>query len=96
VALNHIETIECLENTTATIVEKIAVCGFYASLYAHTERENFTLAGDSETATETLRKKLDSSLPKLYAAVLVYSVKAREYFTANSKLIPDSIKSDSC
>lgn len=80
----------------ATIVEKIAVCGFYASLYAHTERGSCTLSGDSVVTTESLRKKLDSSLPKLYAAVLVFSVKTREYFTANRKLTLDRIESDLC
>lgn len=80
----------------ATIVEKIAVCGFYASLYAHTERGSVTLPGDSVITAESIRKKLDSALPKLYAAILVFSVKTKEYFTANRKLTPDYIESDSC
>ena len=95
-ALNRIETIEYLETTTATMVEKIAVCGFYASLYVHVEREDFMQSRASGATAESLCKKLDSALPKLYAAVLVYSVKAKEYFIANSKLMPICIELNSC
>lgn len=43
--------------------------------------------GLHESTSKELRKKLDSALPDLYAAVLVYSAKAEQYFKANSMYI---------
>jgi len=67
---------------TGTLTEKIAICEFYASVYTDTQSE---LCADSTLTTDCLRWKLEGALPELYAAVLVYSVKAQQYFTAHSK-----------
>ena len=72
VALNRIEITESLEVATATIVEKLAACEFYASVYVEML--------SNPTIADNLRKSLESAFPEFYASVLVFSVKARLYF----------------
>jgi len=85
VALNSMETKEYLETVTGTLTEKVAICEFYASVYTEYTDTQSELCADSALTADSLRWKLEGALPELYAAVLVYSVKARQYFTAHSK-----------
>lgn len=65
------------------IVEKIALAEFYASIYVgvplHASTPN----------SPALRNTLDLALPELYATVIVFSIKAREYFKARCKVKPN-------
>jgi len=76
--LNQIETIESLEAAIETIVSKMAICEFYANVYVETMQMGLTLARDQ--MTHSLQRSLDSALPEFYAAVLVFSTKACQYF----------------
>ena len=76
--MNHIETIESLEAALETILSKMAICEFYANVYVETVQIGLTLASDQ--MTHSLQQSLDSALPEFYAAVLVFSAKARQYF----------------
>ena len=38
----------------------------------------------SDQMTDSLQQSLDSALPEFYAAVLVFSVKARQYFAPSN------------
>ncbi|KAF8417386.1 hypothetical protein EV426DRAFT_376156 [Tirmania nivea] len=84
IALNRMEIVENLEKATAMIIEKMAICDFYASIYMGTSSPKITL---SVTSTERLRHTLDSALPELYASILVFSVKAQVYFSPSTNVI---------
>jgi len=56
-----------------TIIEKMAECEFYASIYAE------SLQVSLSTHQATLSSS-DSALPEFYAAVVVFSIKAKAYF----------------
>lgn len=73
---------ECLEAVTDTVVAKMAVCEFYSSVYG----EGLKIALSSTQLTDNLQETLGLALPELYAAVLVFSVKARQY------LVPSNCK----
>jgi len=64
----------------ATIMDKMAVSAFYAGIYTGVGLH--TAMGD----TGKLKEVLDMALPELYAAVIVFAVKARQYFDARCKL----------
>lgn len=51
----------------ATLLEKLSICEFYAKIYVGARLPS---------------QFLDSALPELYAAVIVFTVKARTYFKA--------------
>ena len=80
VALNHVEAMECFEVTMVTIMNKMAVSAFYAGIY--TGAGLHTAMGD----TGKLYEVLNMALPELYAAVVVFAVKARQYFDGRCKL----------
>jgi len=80
VALNHVEAMECFEGTMVTIMDKMAVSTFYAGIYTGVGLH--TALGD----TSNLNQVLDMALPELYAAVIVFAIKARQYFDARCKL----------
>jgi hypothetical protein len=79
VALNHVEAMECFEGTMVTIMDKMAVSAFYAGIYTGVGLH--TALGD----TSNLNQVLDMALPELYAAVIVFAIKARQYFDARCK-----------
>ena len=62
--------IEGLEVAIAALVEKLSICEFYAEIYYRVPLGSQSI------------KKLDSALPDLYAAVIVFGFKARAYFEA--------------
>ena len=49
----------------------MAICSFYAGIYIGPARS---------IGSTQLESMLDSALPELYAAVIVFAVKARAYF----------------
>lgn len=57
----------------------MSICEFYAGIYA-------ALPSRSIANNLQLQRTLVSALPELYAAVIVFSVKARTYFEAGGKL----------
>ena len=74
--LNHVEVVEGLEAAIAVLLEKMAISEFYARIYASRSMAN----------SLQLQKTLDSALPELYAAVIIFAVKARTYFEAGGAL----------
>ena len=76
---------ECLEAVIDTVVAKMAVCEFYSSVYG--EALKITLS--STQLTDNFQKTLDLALPELYAAVLVFSVKARQYLVPSNGRKPE-------
>ena len=76
VALNHINTIECLEETMTMILEKIAKCQFYTSIYVGVQMP---------TNNSNLHTRANSALPQFYAAVIVFAMKSQDYFTTRCK-----------
>ena len=73
--MNHVEVIEGFEVAIAALLEKLSMCEFYAEIYVPLP---------SQSIANSLRRQdmLDSALPELYAAVIVFAVKARTYFEA--------------
>ena len=67
--------IEGLEVAIAALVEKVSICEFYADMYCRVSLGPKSI------------KKLDTALPELYAAVIVFKVKARDYFEAGGMYI---------
>ena len=59
------------------LVEKISLCEFYAGIYS-----GVRLHSQSTEHNLQLQTMLDSALPELYAAVIVFEAKARTYFEA--------------
>lgn len=67
------EAIEGFEIAIAVLLEKLSICEFYSGIY-----NTVPLPSNSGQ----LQSMLGSALPELYAAVIVFSVKARTYFEA--------------
>ena len=67
--------IEGLEVAIAALVEKVTICEIYAEMYCRA------------SLGSKLLLKLDTALPELYAAVIVFKVKARDYFEAGGVYI---------
>ena len=82
VALNHVEAMQCFEGTMVTIIDKMAVSALYVGIYIGTGLQ--TAMGD--TSKLRILEVLDLALPELYAAVIVFAIKARQYFDARCKL----------
>ncbi|RPB25175.1 hypothetical protein L211DRAFT_848057 [Terfezia boudieri ATCC MYA-4762] len=80
VALHQVEAMECFEGTIMTIMDKMAVSAFYEGIYMIVGLD--TAMGD----TGKLYEALDMALPELYAAVIVFASKARQYFNSRCKL----------
>ena len=71
---------ECFEGMMVTIMDKMAVSAFYTGIY--TGIGLHTAMGDTGRLCEVLNK----ALPELYAAVIIFAIKARQYFDAKCKL----------
>ena len=78
--MNHVEAIEGFEVAIATLLEKVYLCEYYASIYV-----GVPLPSQSTANSLQLQSILYSALPELYAAVIVFAVKARTYFEARGK-----------
>lgn len=66
--------IEGFEVAIAVLLEKVNICEFYAEMCI-----GVRLSTEDSSQLEGM---LDSALPELYAAVIVFAVKARSYFEA--------------
>ena len=53
----------------------MSICEFYAGIY-----DLVSLPSQSIVNSLRLQNMLDSALPELYAAIIVFAVKARTYF----------------
>ena len=73
--MNQVEAIEGFDVAIAALLEKVSICEFYAGIFV-------PLPTHSTTNTLQRQSMLDSALPELYAAVIVFAVKARTYFEA--------------
>ena len=62
--MNHVEVIEGFEVAIATLVEKVFICESFAGIYSGVQ----------------LSPQSAAALPELYAAVIVFAVKACAYF----------------
>lgn len=71
--MNHVEIIEGLGVAIGELLEKVTLCQFYADVYNRALRS---------TANTQLQEMLDSALPEVYAAIIVFAAKARNYFEA--------------
>ena len=69
--MENVKVSEGFEVTIAELLEKVTLCQFYANKYSGALRS---------TANTQLQEMLDSALPELYAAIIVFVVKARNYF----------------
>ena len=70
------------------IINKVAVCEYYASIY-----EGSSYADCSQSVTSQVIKKASDALSDFYAAVFIFIVKAKIYFSeliSRSKSTADS------
>ena len=73
--MNYVEVLEGFEVAIAALLEKMAMCEFYAGIYY-----KVPLDPQSTENSRRLRTMLDSTLPGLYAAVIVFAVKAQTHY----------------
>ena len=66
---------EAFEVATTALLNNLLMCESYAKIY-----NGVLLPSESTENTLQLKEKLESALPELYAAVIVFSVKAQTYF----------------
>ena len=77
---------EGFEFATAALLENLSICEFYAGIY-----NGVLLHSESTENALLLKEKLESALPQLYAAVIVFSVKAKTYFEAEGTHPPSLV-----
>ena len=63
-----------------TIVEKMAICEFYAHIYDQGLRVRLA----TSTTTQVFSDGLDGALKELYAAVRAFLGKAKQYFDSEN------------
>ena len=80
--MNHVEIIEGLEVAISALLEKVSKCEFYTGIYI-----GAPLSLQSTANSLHLQSMLGSALPELYAAVIVFAVKARTYFEAKGMYV---------
>ena len=80
--MNHVKAIEGFEGAIAVLLEKMSSCELYAGFYIRVPPPL-----QSQVNNLQLQNMLDSALPELYAAVIVFEAKARAYFEARGKYI---------
>lgn len=69
---------EGIDVAIAVLLEKLSICEFYAGIYIGVPLPSQTTPSHPE-----LQGRLDSALPKLYAAIIVFAVKTHSYFKAS-------------
>ena len=71
------DVIEGFDVAIAALLEKVSLCEFYSGIY------NGVLSIPSQSTNNSpFQIMLGSALPELYAAVIVFTVKASTYFEA--------------
>ena len=73
------EAIEGFEVAIASLLEKMSISEFYTGIYVGVPL--------STANSQQLQGMLDSALPELYAAVVVFAVKAHSYFEARGMYV---------
>ena len=76
---------EGFDLATTALLENLSTCEFYAGIYSGVQLPS---ESTENTNTVQLKEKLESALPELYAAVIVFSVKAKTYFEAQCTYLP--------
>ena len=76
IALDRFEALKSLQEAIDTVVTSMAESQFYASVYVSTLQIDL----DFKETTAAFRISMKSALPEFYAAVLVFSTRARGYF----------------
>ena len=74
------KVIEGLEVAIAVLLQKMSICEFYTGIYSG-------VALQSIEDESQLQETLDCALPEIYAAVIVFAVKARYYFEGGSMYV---------
>jgi hypothetical protein len=69
-----------IEESLKTITVSMANCEFYASIFEDALNRRLK---NPETST-AWEQQLNMALPEFYAAILVFSVKAKGYFTSSA------------
>ena len=77
---------EGFEVATAALLENLSICEFYAGIY-----NGVLLPSESTDNTLQFKEKLECALPELYAAVIVFSVKAKTFFEAKGTHFPSLV-----
>ena len=80
--MNHVKAIDGFEVAIALFLGKMSICEFYADIYTGVALPSLSTANSLQ-----LQNMLDSALPELYAAVIVFAVKARTYFEAKGTYV---------
>lgn len=75
--MNYAELIEGFEVVIAVLLEKMSICEFYAGIFTGVDLPLRSTANNFQPQSVP-----DSALPELYAALIVFAVKARAYFEA--------------
>lgn len=75
--MNHAGVIEGFEVAIAMLLEKVSTSEFYAKIYFEVPLPLRSTANDLQPQSLP-----ESALSEFYAAVIVFVVKAREYFQA--------------
>lgn len=78
--MNHKETVEKLEEALQNIAMAMANCEFYVSIYA--DALNVRFQGSQTSAAWA--EKIEMALPQFYAAIIVFAIKAKGYFTPST------------
>ena len=80
--MNHAEAIEGFEVAIEALLEKLSICEFYSEVYA-----GVALPSESTVNSQQIQNMVDIALPGLYAAVIVFAIKASTYFKARGTYV---------
>ncbi|PVF93066.1 hypothetical protein CPB86DRAFT_133582 [Serendipita vermifera] len=78
--LNHKESVDMLDEALKTIAVSMTNCEFYASIFVDALDRQFK----SPETCAAWEEQLETALPEFYAAVLVFSIKAKGYFAPSA------------
>ena len=85
--MNHVEVLEGFEVAIAALLEKMSICDFYAGIYF-----GVPFGPQSTENSLQLRTKIETALPELYAAVIVFAVKARTYYFEAGSMFTEYVR----
>ena len=80
--MNYAELMEGFEVVIAVLLEKMSICEFYAGIFMGVDLPLRSTANNFQPQSMP-----DSALPELYAAIIVFVVKARAYFEAKGMCV---------
>jgi hypothetical protein len=69
-----------IEDSLKTITVSMANCEFYASIFEDALNRRFT----SPETSAAWEQQLDIALPEFYAAIIVFSIKVKGFFTSSA------------